>query len=117
MGSLSRSIRRKYEQRNRHRDMRELYAHVERLTDEAEERIKKENATARMDEDTHNMTMAMYYLFGITLHRMYGFGQSRVLKLYEAIDAEIGTWRAGEVTVEDLRQQLADAVGIDIKLK
>ena len=33
-----------------------------------------------------------------------------------AVDAELGRWRAGETTVETLRQKLKDTVNIDVQV-
>lgn len=62
------------------------------------------------------MTIAMYYLFGIQLHKLFGFGGQRCLRLFDAVDQELGTWRRGEIRVEDLRKELFDAIGIDLRL-
>lgn len=113
---LTRQLKRKFERDNRRRDMKDLYAHVDRVTAENQRQLRKEYEEARIDEDTKNMTYSMYYLFGICLHEIYGFGGQRCLRLFEAVDKELGSWRAGETHVEDLRKQLYDAVGIDIVL-
>ena len=96
--------------------MKELYAYVDRTSSEQERRLRKEYEEARISEDAKNMTYAMYYLFGIQLHKIFGFGGQRCLRLFGAVDRELGTWRRGEIRVEDLRKELFDAIGIDIRL-
>ena len=115
MGSL-RKLKRKFERDNRHKSMAELYAHVDRVSDRQMRDLRKEYEEARIDEDTKNMTYAMYYLFGIQLHELFGFGGQRCLRLFEGVDRELGTWREGGVSVEDLRKKLQDAIGIEIRL-
>ena len=114
--SLTRQLKRKFARDNRKREMKDLYAHVDRVTAEHQRQLRKEYEEARIDEDTRNMTYSMYYLFGICLHEIYGFGGQRCLRLFEAVDKELGTWRAGETNVAALRKKLYDAIGIDIVL-
>ena len=115
MGSL-RKLKRKFERDNRHKSMAELYAHVDRVSDQNMAQLRKEYEQARIDEDTKNMVYSMYYLMGVGLHEIYGFGGKRCLKLFNWIDQELGTWQRGEVSVADLRKRLYDAIGIDIRL-
>lgn len=115
MGSL-RKLKRKFERDNRHKSMAELYAHVDRVSDQNMAQLRKEYEQARMDEDTKNMVYSMYYLMGCGLHEVFGFGGRRCLRLFNWIDQELGTWQRGEVSVADLRKRLYDAIGIDIRL-
>lgn len=115
MGSL-RKLKRKFERDNRHKSMQALYAHVDRVNDQNMAQLRKEYEEARIDEDTKNMTYAMYYLMGLGLHKLFGFGGQRCLRLFSWIDEELGTWREGGVSVDDLRKQLQDAIGIEIRL-
>ena len=115
MGSL-RKLKRKFERDNRHKSMQELYAHVDRVSDQNMAQLRKEYEQARIDEDTKNMVYAMYYLMGCGLHEVFGFGGQRCLRLFDWIDKELGTWQRGEVSVADLRKRLYDAIGIDIRL-
>ena len=115
MGSM-RKLKRKCERDNRHKSMQALYAHVDRVNDQNMAQLRKEYEEARIDEDTKNMTYAMYYLMGLGLHKIFGFGGQRCLRLFNWIDQELGTWQRGEVSVADLRKRLYDAIGIDIRL-
>lgn len=115
MGSL-RKLKRKFERDNRHKSMAELYAHVDRVSDQNMAQLRKEYEQARIDEDTKNMVYSMYYLMGCGLHEVFGFGGRRCLRLFDWIDQELGTWQRGEVSVADLRKRLYDAIGIDIRL-
>ena len=113
--SLTRKLKRKFERDSRKKDMKSLWARVDKASSDVETQLRKEYQEAQITEDARNMTMAMYYLFGIKLHELYGFGQQRCLRLFNAIDAEVGTWRRGEIGIEDLQKQLKDAIDIDIK--
>lgn len=116
MSSLTRKLKRKFERDTRRREMKDLYAHVDRVSLETEAELRREYQEARITEDAKNMTIAMYYLFGIQLHKLFGFGGQRCLRLFDAVDQELGTWRRGEIRVEDLRKELFDAIGIDLRL-
>lgn len=115
MGSL-RKLKRKFERDNRHKSMAELYAHVDRVSDQNMAQLRREYEQARIDEDTRNMVYSMYYLMDCGLHEIFGFGGQRCLRLFNWIDQELGTWQRGEVSVADLRKRLYDAIGIDIRL-
>ena len=71
---LTRQLKRKFARDNRKREMKDLYAHVDRVTAEQQRQLRKEYEEARIDEDTKNMVYAMYYLMGIGLHEQFGFG-------------------------------------------
>ena len=113
---LTRQLKRKFARDNRKREMKDLYAHVDRVTAENQRQLRKEYEEARIDEDTKNMTYAMYYLFGLGLHDEFGFGGQRCLRLFNWVDRELGTWRAGEINTAGLRKKLYDAIGIDVVL-
>ena len=116
MGSLGRSLKRKFERDNRKNDMRVVWDKLQSSTEHVYRRLSEEQRQHQLDEDNRNMTIAMYYLFGIALHDVYGFGEQRVMRVYNAVDAELGRWRAGETTVETLRQKLKDTVNIDVQV-
>lgn len=113
---LTRQLKRKFARDNRKREMKDLYAHVDRVTAEHQRQLRKEYEEARIDEDTKNMVYAMYYLMGIGLHEQFGFGGQRCLRLFNWIDQELGTWQAGEINTAGLRKKLYDAIGIDVVL-
>lgn len=111
-----RSLKRKFERENRHRSMAELYAHVDRVNEKQKKELWEEYKELSKDEDAKAMSIAMYYLFGLNLHRLFGFGQQRLLRLFAAVDEELGTWNRGEVEVEDLHQRLVNELGIDVQI-
>lgn len=110
--SLTRRLKREYERKNRKKEMSELYAHVDRVS----ARMDKEYKEAQLTEDAKNMSVAMYYLFGLGLHEIYGFSALRLSRLFEWVDAELGTWRRDEVTIQKLKQRLYDETGVQIEL-
>lgn len=114
MGSLRRSLKRKFERENRKNDMRAVWNKLENSSEYVYRRLAEEQRTHMIDEDNRNMTIAMYYLFGIALHEVYGFGEQRIMRVYNAIDTELGLWRAGETTIESLHDKLKNTVNIDI---
>ena len=96
--------------------MRVVWDKLQSSTEHVYRRLSEEQRQHQLDEDNRNMTIAMYYLFGIALHDVYGFGEQRVMRVYNAVDTELGRWRAGETTVETLRQKLKDTVNIDVQV-
>jgi len=110
--SLARKIKRQYERETRKRDMVELYQHMDRATARLERNYKE----AQIAEDAKNMTVAMYFLFGLALHKMYGFGALRLMRVFEMVDEEIGSWRRGEVSAAQLQKRLYEETGVDLQL-
>lgn len=110
--SLARKIKRQYERETRKRDMVELYQHMDRATARLERNYKE----AQIAEDARNMTVAMYFLFGLALHKVYGFGALRLMRVFEMVDKEVGSWRRGEVTAAQLQKRLYDETGVDLQL-
>lgn len=110
--SLARKIKRQYERETRKRDMVELYQHMDLATARLERNYKE----AQIAEDAKNMTVAMYFLFGLALHKVYGFGALRLMRVFEMVDKEIGSWRRGEVTAAQLQKRLYDETGVDLQL-
>lgn len=78
--------------------------------------MDKEYKEAQITEDAKNMSIAMYYLFGLGLHEIYGFSALRLSRLFEWVDNELGTWRRDEVIIQKLKQRLYDETGVQIEL-
>lgn len=116
MSSAARRLRRAQEQELRKLKIKDLERSYDQVVQRQHEQLQREYREARIDQDTKDMTYAMYYLFGIHLHKVFGFGGQRCLRLFQAVDEELGSWRAGEVSVDDLRKKLYDAIGIDVRL-
>lgn len=110
--SLTRKLKRQYERETRKRDMVELYQHMDRAT----ARLERNYREAQIAEDARNMTVAMYFLFGLALHKVYGFGAIRLMRVFEMVDKEVGSWRRGEVTATQLQKRLYDETGVDLQL-
>lgn len=116
MSSSVRRLKRRFERENRHREMQELYAHVDRVNLRQKEELRQEYMAMAKDEDAKAMAIAMYYLFGLNLHKLYGFGQQRLLRLFDAVDTELGEWKRGEVEVEDLHRRMVEELDIDVQI-
>ena len=69
----------------------------------------------QVKHQTQAMSLAMYYFFGIQLHRVFGFGAKRLLKLFEAVDGEMSRYISGEVDTTDLERRLYEETGIDYR--
>lgn len=57
---------------------------------------------------------AMFLLFILLLHRHFGFGQKRCLRIMQGVDDMMGLWLKGELDLYKLRQMVRDEVGIEI---
>ena len=49
------------------------------------------------------------------LHREFGFGQDRCLRALRAVDALMDPWIRGECDLKDLRRQVREEIGIEIR--
>ena len=116
MSSAARRLRRAQEQELRKLKIKELERNYDQVVQRQHEQLQREYREARIDQDTKDMTYAMYYLFGIHLHKVFGFGGQRCLRLFNWVDRELGTWQAGEINTAGLRKKLYDAIGIDVVL-
>ena len=62
-----------------------------------------------------DMAMCMYYMFGIQLHRLFGFGANRLARLYDEVDREMKGWGDRKFDRADLERQLYEETGIDYR--
>lgn len=58
---------------------------------------------------------AMMVCMALGLRREFGFGKERVLRALKAVDDLMDPWIRGDVSLDDMRKQVIDEVGIDIK--
>ena len=116
----NRALRRQIEKKRRKESVKQMWQEMRNeikiASRSTEAKLLKEQEEARMSEDAVNSSMAMYYLFGVHLHRIYGFGQQRLLRLFDAVDKSLGEWGgSGEKkSLDDLRAELKREVDIDI---
>ena len=68
-----------------------------------------------MQKHSADVGLCMYYLFGLQLHRLYGFGAKRLCRLYEAVDREVKGWSDFKFDKEDLIKQRYDETGVDYR--
>lgn len=68
-----------------------------------------------MREHTGDMAMCMYYMFGIQLHRLFGFGAHRLVRLYDEVDREMKGWGDRKFDRAELERQLYEETGIDYR--
>lgn len=74
--SLSRKYRRAME-RKLLKD-KDPMAEIKRASSEVYERLHDR----AVDKDTHDLVSAMYYIIGLALKQEYGFGATRVTRIY-----------------------------------
>lgn len=82
--------------------------------------LEKEQKERIVAEDSKHGVKIMYLLFGLILHREFGFGQQRIMKAYQAIDAEMSSWsqrtEGNEEIFDRLIRQLKEETGIDVEV-
>ena len=109
--SLSRKYRRAME-RKLLKD-RDPMTEIKRASSEVYERLHDRT----VDKDTHDLVSAMYYLIGLALKQEYGFGATRVLRVYKNIDNQLEKWQTGELKSTDFRKMAMDELGIDLQIQ
>ena len=109
--SLSRKYRRSME-RKLLKD-KDPMAEIKRASSEVYERLHDR----AVDKDTHDLVSAMYYLIGLALKQEYGFGATRVMRVYQNIDNQLEKWQSGELKSTDFRKMAMDELGIDLQIQ
>ena len=109
--SLSRKYRRAME-RKILKDKNPM-AEIKRASSEVYEQLHN----LAVDKDTHDLVSAMYYLIGLALKEEYGFGATRVLRVYKNIDDRLERWQNGELKSADFRKMAMDELGIDLQIQ
>lgn len=108
---ISRKYRRMLEKKCR-RD-KDPMAEIKRASEEVYNKLNQN----KIDRETHDLVSAMYYLVGISLHREYGWGSTRIMRVYEHIDQELAAWQDGSADAARFRQILEDETGIRLAIQ
>lgn len=77
------------------------------ITNEVRETIVAETTVFVID--------AMLASFALALNDEYKFGQQRFLKVVHNVDERMEKVIDGTITVQDIKQQVLDRIGVDIK--
>ena len=109
--SLSRKYRRAME-RKLMKD-KDPMAEIKRASSEVYERLHDR----AVDKDTHDLVSAMYYLIGMALKQEYGFGATRVMRVYQNIDEQLEKWQSGELKSTDFRRRAREELGIELQIQ
>ncbi len=83
----------------------------------ASESVYQQLNQKKVDRETHDLVSAMYYLVGISLHREYGWGPTRIMRVYEHIDQELAKWQDGSADAGRFREILEEEVGIKLAIQ
>lgn len=127
MSSLVRKTKRHMKRQAIKRPMSDFYAKLDKTSELVDIELKARQDRAletfydtEVREFTNSMSLAMYYQFGLQLHRLYGFGAIRLSRLFQAVDASMEEFQ--QMTFADkqsfnkaLAQQLYDETGIDYR--
>ncbi len=117
-----RSLKRNVKRTVMNSNMKEIQSKILLASADVEEALKREQKQ-RLEEfyddevKRHSgaMGLAMYFMFGIQLHRVYGFGAQRLSRLFQAVDEAMAGFNSGEFSEDDLIKQLYDETGIDYR--
>lgn len=105
---MNRAERRKMEKEHR--------ADISRNTVKVDRReIKAREEKLKDDLGTYYVETLMTCL-AVAEHRMHGFGKKRILKTLQCIDDIMGEINSGNSTIDDLRQELLDEVGLSVRI-
>jgi hypothetical protein len=105
---MNRAERRKIEKEHR--------ADISRNTVRVDRReIKAREEKLKDDLGTYYVETLMTCL-AVAEHRMHGFGKKRILKTLQCIDDMMGEINSGDLTIDDLRQELSDEVGLSVRI-
>lgn len=58
---------------------------------------------------------AMMVCMVLGLHQEFGFGHDECMRALRSVDVLMGPWISGECDLEDLRKQVLEEIGIEIK--
>lgn len=104
---MGRAERRKTERANRIENRKgKLVVSKQELSD-----IRK-NVSNEVSERNVNTLMTC---FGVSLHRVYGFGGRRIMRVLQYIDYMMSDLVDGTYTIDDYREWLLDETGVSIK--
>lgn len=127
MSSLVRKTKRHMKRQAIKRPMSDFYAKLDKTSELVDIELKARQDRAlenfydtEVREFTNSMSLAMYYQFGLQLHKLFGFGAKRLARLFQAVDASMEEFQ--QMTFADkqsfnraLAQQLYDETGIDYR--
>lgn len=95
---MGRTERRRLERRNRIEDRKDkLYMSRDEIN-----RMKDEIAAVASEYNVENLMTC----FALAEHRLYGFGQKRILRTLQYIDELMGPIADGTATIEDYKKEL-----------
>ena len=115
---LKRSLKRKY----MNQDSMDINEKIRIASDRVTSELRAEQ-NRKLEEFYDNeimrhsgaMSMTMYFLFGIQLHRIYGFGAKRLSVLFQAVDDAMAGFTEGKISEEDMARVLYEETGIDYR--
>ena len=79
------------------------------------DRISQEIIHKAQQQLNDGRVEAMMVCMALGLHREFGFGQDRCLRALRAVDALMDPWIRGECDLKDLRRQVREEIGIEIR--
>lgn len=104
---MGRAERRKLERRNRIDDRKGKIL----LGRDEINRLKEEIAAEASEYNVENLMTC----FALAEHRLYGFGQKRILRTLQYIDELMGPISDGAKTIEDYKKELEEEGNVVIK--
>lgn len=85
---------------------------------EARRRLEKRIEKTRADEKYKEIEVELYYTaFGLALEEVYGFKEKRILKAWRRADEIMGKLCSGEMTFDEMKQQLKERANIECSFR
>ena len=78
--------------------------------------ISKEDLSKKKDDVTKYNVEVLMTCFALAEHRLYGFGQKRILRSLRYIDELMGSILDDSKTVNDYKKELEEETGLKIKV-
>jgi len=58
-----------------------------------------------------------YTCFSLGMHRLYGFGAERILRVLKFVDEQYAKLNSGEATMESLAEELKRECGVELQIE
>lgn len=87
----------------------------DRQQDRIEQELRRQILRNTQRQLNDGRVEAMMVCMTLGLHQEFEFGHDDCMRALRAVDALMDPWICGECNLEDMRQQVRDQIGIEIK--
>lgn len=106
---MGRAERRRMERNNRLENRKDKVLMSQKEVNNLKRRIIEDVADFKVE--------TMMTCFALALHRVFGFGPKRILRLLQYIDDLMGAINTGEKTIDDYRKELEEEAKVIVSCK